>query len=142
MFISALDLVSLHRSRVDPVNNEHKMVSVLLVRYDVEVACKFITMKVASDSDKLALSLIVLVLKKVVRVVLPLLNKFLCLLVPFCGGQVMVGCLGSLRLNHLVRNSGLKILWMLDCLRSFYAMRSGKLPHILWLGIPEKKKHR
>ena len=55
VLVSALDLVCLHRSRVDAIDHEHKMVAIFDIADHIKVPCKLITMQISTDRDKLAL---------------------------------------------------------------------------------------
>ena len=55
MFVSPLDLVSLHRRWVNSINDVHEMVAILLVGYDVEMPGELVRVQVATDGHKLAM---------------------------------------------------------------------------------------
>ena len=55
VLVPSLDLIRLHRSWVDTINDEDKMVSVLLIAYDIEVTSQFITVQIASNRNELSL---------------------------------------------------------------------------------------
>ena len=91
MLVSPLDLVSLHRRRVNSINDVHEMVAIFLVGYDIKMPSKLVRVQVTSNSHKLANLVRISRVNQVCRVHLALLRKFLIDLVALSRSQTIVG---------------------------------------------------
>ena len=91
MLVSPLDLVSLHRRRVNPINDVHEMVAIFLVGYDIKMPRKLVRVQVATNGHKLANLVRIGRANQVCCVCLALLRKLLIDLVALSRSQSTVG---------------------------------------------------
>ena len=98
MLVAPLDLVCLHRNRVNAVDHIDEVILVLLVRYHVKMSRHFITVEVAANSNELALHGWILIFNEVVGVSATLFAKLLLDLMSLCWRQIGIlsacRCLG------------------------------------------------
>ena len=90
MLVSPLDLVSLHRRRVNSINDVHEMVAIFLVGYDIKMPSKLVRVQVATNRHKLAELVRIGGANQVRRVGLALLRKLLIDLVALSRSQTFV----------------------------------------------------
>ena len=105
MLVASLDLVGLHRDRVDAIDHVHKVICLFLVGHDVKVTRHLIAVQVPTYCNELSLHGRVLILDQIGCIGLPLLAKLLLNFVPLgscqilaCGCCLCCLCLASLRL--------------------------------------------
>ena len=91
MLVSPLDLVSLHRRRVNSINDVHEMVAIFLVGYDIKMPSKLVRVQVATNRHKLAGLVRIGGANQVCRVGLALLRKLLIDLIALSRSQTIVG---------------------------------------------------
>jgi len=109
VLIASLYLIGLHGGRVDSVYDKDKVVTILLMADDIKMSGKLITVQVATNCDKLPLTIVIDVLEQIVRVLAALFSELFRLLMPFCRIQYRLVGLRALRLSQLV--------WSLNSIR-------------------------
>ena len=123
MFIASLDLVGLHRHRINSIYHEDIMIPIFDKGNHIEVTCKLITVQVASDRHKLTCCVMICSLNQVCCVLFALFSKFL-------GDLVALG-----------RRQSIGIIFVVFSLAAGLSLRVGQRAHrgtawrldILWL---------